>query len=538
MTGRASRACNGCRFRKVRCNGVQPCSQCEHLNLPCEFSAASAKRKPAVRGRLVAQLRDKGKNTSPTALAPATSISRIVDPRDAAHGGDTRFDSVPSPYNSTSSPYNSVSSPHHSEYPIDFFLGLVPDFEQVVYPVNPIISPAEMRIAIQNMHLSHEDAALVYAFAAVTINLTHTSWLQHGDTALQMTDLMHHSLASHRQADLDGAVHDGVVGELTITVKRATTCIFLEISMMAFKCVDRSFTILREAIAMIETLNLHLFNAEPGPEKHDICRRQRLYWEAFIHERFMTIISGKTSILRPLRTGFPFADPSIPPHVDLGFNRLIQLFAIIDDAFIAHWNAQQDPGLPVPGMTAQWIESKQAQLDQDEVSAAEAERALSASGRGSLTELQHADLFVTRLWLRTLVWQLALSQGLLRSAPPQNSHQGLSLHFPVQRVSSQLRNLVNRLGSVSSIGIHGSGILHKLFEITSTIADVLALPQGPGQRQEDARARMEDFVFLVKFLFNFERTQKEQREYLREKLEVLQPMYTVVNFADLAGSPS
>ncbi|KAH7161107.1 putative C6 transcription factor [Dactylonectria macrodidyma] len=512
MTGRTSRACNGCRFRKVRCNGSNPCSQCEHLNLACEFSTAPTKRKPAVRGRLVAQLRDKAKTTSPSDVSPPST------------GGDSRFDSA--------------SSPYSSDYPVDFFMGLVDDFERVVYPFNPVISPAEMRVAIENMHVSHQDAALVYSFAAVTINLTHTSWVVRGETAAQMTDLMHHAMTSHRQADLAGIVHDGVVGELSITVKRAVTCIFLEISMMAFKCIDRCFSILREAIGMVETLNTQLLNGECGADKSDICRRQRLYWEAFIHERFMTIVSGKRSILPPLRTGFPYTDPSIPPHVDLGFSRLIQLFYIIDDAFLAHWNAQQDPGLPAPTMTAQWIESKQAQLDQDEINAAEAERALSASGRGTLTEIQHADLFVTRLWMRTLVWQLALSQGLLRSAPPQTTHQGLSLHFPVERLSAQLRSLVNRLDSVASIGIHGSGIMHKLFEITSTIADVLALPQGPGQSQEDARARMEDFVFLVKFLFNFDRTQKQQREYLREKLEVLQPMYTVVDFADLAGSPT
>ncbi|KPM40723.1 hypothetical protein AK830_g5810 [Neonectria ditissima] len=532
MASRTTRACDGCRFRKVRCNGVHPCSQCEHLNLACEFSAMPSKRKPGVRGRLVAQLRDKAKTTSSaTSLAPAaatpasdTSLAAIMNPEDAPRFAEPGL--------------GSVSSPSSSDYTLDFFLDLLPEFEQVVYPVNPIITPAEMRLAIQNMHQSHEDAALVYAFATVTINLTQTSWTLHGDIAAQMTDLMHHTLASHRQADLAGCAHDGHLSELPVTVKRIMTCIFLEISMMAFKRVERSFTILREAISMIQTLKVHQFSADGTLTKADIACRQRLYWEAFIHERFMAIMAGQASILPPLSTGVPFADASIPAHVDLGFNRLIHLFLIMDDAFITHWTAQQDSRQPVPGVTAQWIESKQAQLDQDEANAVEAEGALRASGQGGLTELQHADLFVTRLWLRTLVWQLALSQGLLRSAPPRNTHEGLSLHFPVQRLSTQLRSLVSRLGSVASIGTHGSGILQKLFEITSTIADVLALPPGPSQSQEDARARMEDFIFLVKFLFSFERTQKEQRGYLREKLEVLQPLYTVVNFAELAGSPS
>ncbi|KAH6885213.1 putative C6 transcription factor [Thelonectria olida] len=526
MTARATRACDGCRFRKVRCNGVQPCSQCEHLNLKCDFSPAPTKRKPAVRGRLVAQLRDKARSSSSTPLAPApapTSIAGIVNQDDPSHGASHRS--------------ASVASSGSADYTKDFFLGLVPEFETVVYPVNPIISPDEMRVAIQNMHQSHEDAALVYAFAAVTINLARTSWTLHGDISAQITELVRHSLASHRQADVAEPANDGTLSELKISVKRALTCVFLEICQMAFKRLDRSFIILREAISMLQTLDLHLNSADGMTDKREICRFQRLYWEAFIHERFTNILGGHPCILPPLNTGLPFPDPSIPPHVDLGWTRLIELFLIMDDVFLSHWKAQQDPNCQVTNMTAQWIESKQAQLDQDEVDAAEAERKLSASGQGSLTELQLADIFITRLWLRTLVWQLALSQGLLRSAPPRDTHQGLSLHFPAARLSIQLRSLVSRLGSVASISTHGSGILQKLFEITSTIADVLALPQGAGQSQEEAKARMEDFIFLVKFLFSLERIQKKQRDYVREKLEVLQSMYTVVSFDELTGSP-
>jgi hypothetical protein len=66
---------------------------------------------------------------------------------------------------------------------------------------------------------------------------------------------------------------------------------------------------------------------------------------------------------------------------------------------------------------------------------------------------------------------------------------------------------------------------------------VLALPRGPGQTQEEARARVEDYLFLVRFIFGFERTQKHHREYLLEKLNALREMYTVVDFAGLAASP-
>ncbi|KAI5456475.1 hypothetical protein BGZ63DRAFT_366996 [Mariannaea sp. PMI_226] len=530
MTSRATRACDGCRFRKVRCNGVKPCSQCQHLNLACDFTLAPTKRKPAVRGRLVAQLRDKAKsnpNQSPSgslALAPSvTSIHGIMNP------------TIPE-----SSVPKGPAPRHPSHYPKDFFINLIPDYKDVVYPVNPVYSPDEIRMAIDNMHRSYEDAALVYAFGAVTIDLSQTSWTLHGDIAAQITDLVRLSLASHRQLDIAEVATDRALSELKVTIKRALTCVWIEITQMSFKRTRRSFTMLREGISMLQIMNLSLYTADGLTDKKDICRFQRLYWEAFIHERFGTIVVGHPCIMQPLDTGLPFPDPTIPPYVEVGFNRLIRLFLIMDSTFLAHWAAQQHPNkhqTPSMPLTAHWIESKQAELDRDEADAAEASQQLRGCGGQDITELQVADLFVTRLWLRTLVWQLALSQGLLRSVPAQNTHEGLSLHFPAQRLSMQLRTLVSRLKSDASVGTHGIGILQKLFEITTTIADVLALPQGAGQSQLEANARMEDFIFLVKFLFSFERIQKEQRNYVREKVEVLRSVYTDVNFEGLAGSP-
>jgi hypothetical protein len=123
--------------------------------------------------------------------------------------------------------------------------------------------------------------------------------------------------------------------------------------------------------------------------------------------------------------------------------------------------------------------------------------------------------------MRILVWQLALSQGLLQSTPPQNTHEGFSMHVPAHRLSTQLRNLVDRLKSFDSVALHGPGILAKLFEITTTVADVLALPVGAGEEQ-DAEARVEDFLFLVTFLLSFDRIHQNQRDYLKEKLSGLQ----------------
>lgn len=501
---RNARACDACRTRKVKCDGAQPCSQCLHFDVPCIISPPG-KRKNPIRGRLVAQVRGEAsefmqweERRSSTSATPAdrqypvTSIAGIVN-----HGSD-----MPD---------------------TQFLLDLLPDFERVVYPPNPIFSCGEIREVIANMHDSHEDTALVWAYASVTTFLTQTSEIIHKGVSNQVEDMLRCSLEAHRRVDLGIGLDGRMTQEAPVSIKRIVTCMFLETSCMAFKSLERSFAFLREAITMIQVLKAR----QPPLEGYEKARFERIYWEAYIHERFLTISAGYPSILSPLSTGFPDTDPSVPSYIVLGFNRLIYLFNIVDSPFLIYWQELQEGRGINSDITAQWIESKQAELDEDEAGAAEADRELRESGCGGLTGFQLADLFVTRLWLRTIVWQLALSKGLLSSTPAENTHEGLSLQFPA-RLSNQLRNLVSRLDSVASVDTQGSGIIQKLFEITSTIADVLALPLGYGQPKREMKAQVEDFIFLVKWLFQFERIRGQQKNYLGEKVSVLQELYPVV----------
>ncbi|KAM0331501.1 hypothetical protein ACHAQA_003178 [Verticillium albo-atrum] len=371
---------------------------------------------------------------------------------------------------------------------------------------------------------SFEDAALVYAFGATTAFLTQTADAMHGDAATQMNDLLQYSLEAHRRVDLRPDSFVRLDEALVVTNKRIMTCIYLEIAMMAFKLYDRSFSHLREAITMIQVVQARQ-RGEQAIQGIELITFQRLYWEVYIHERFLTIASGFPSILPPLKTGVPLRDPIIPAHIQFGFDRITQLFIILDDVFLSHWDGRDDMATKI---TIDWIESKQVQLDQHEINTAESERGLRFSGHDGFTELQHADLFITRLWIRTLLWQLALSKGFLRSAS-SNAHVGLSLQFPALRLTTQLRSLVSRLDSIASISTQGSGILQKLFEITSTIADVLAVSVHQGNMD----SHIDDFLYIAKFLVNFERMRDKHRVYLQEKMDTLRRSYPGLPFSPL-----
>lgn len=487
MNAKTSKACDGCRLRKVKCNGQKPkCQQCEHLNLACNFSAPKNRRQ-IVRGSRLAQLK------SPKDQQGATAQANPIAPSPAARELDIDL----------------VHSRLHSG---EFFYSLLEDYESVVFPVNPVIPRTEVVDAIRSMDRDAGDSAFVYAYAAVTINLARVSTrdAHNGDVIADIADLMALSSAARARAEAAESL-TRTVG-VVASVRKIMTCIFLEICLMAFKKYERAFVVLREAISMIQMLEARDRKGgfRDGRNDADVARRQRLYWEAFVHERFLTIMTSYPSILPPLRTGLPLRDPTIPAHVNVGFTRIIKLFLIIDDDLLRHWMAQGDAEVDRPEMTAAWIEYKQQQLDDDEHDAEDDEKA-------GLTELQVADLFITRLWLRTLIWQLAMSRCLLSSSLRPSAHEGLSLAFPAQRLSTQLQNLLRRLESQTSITVHGSGILEKLFEITNTIVDVVTVVSSPGRGKNP----VQDLVPLLKMLLSFERVDPVQKTILGAKMDAL-----------------
>jgi hypothetical protein len=99
--------------------------------------------------------------------------------------------------------------------------------------------------------------------------------------------------------------------------------------------------------------------------------------------------------------------------------------------------------------------------------------------------------------------------------PAENQSESLSLSLPL-RLSSELRQFLAHM-SHEDVGIHGSGILNKLFEITNTIADVVIhLPQAS---TSDTLQRVDDILALKRFLFSFDRIERIHKTIMMEKME-------------------
>lgn len=392
-----------------------------------------------------------------------------------------------------------------SNYDASFFLDFLTDYRHNVFPFNPIIPEKEIRECISLMHAGRERCSFLYAYAAVTINLTKTGPMHTPEVSNQISYLI------GKSAEL----RETFVSNSEITCRSIMTSMFLHNCLMSLRKYDLAFFYIREAITMILLMRIDDVAVMSKLDVHERARRQRLYWEAWIHERFLAIIDYRYVVLPPLSTGLPEFDSSLPPGLYEGFTQIIELFTLLDEQFMRNWLLMaSDPAST--DVTAAWIEQKHSELeDKDPASPVSLP---SSHSTASLSDMQQADLIITRHWLRTLLWQMAMSKCLLSS---NTQKEFMSLLFPV-RVSSQLRHLITSF-SRENIEVHGSGILQKLFEITDTIANVIIhVPAAPLENTTD---RVEDFLFLIDFLFSFPRFASKLRQILMERLETLQQLF-------------
>ena len=168
----------------------------------------------------------------------------------------------------------------------------------------------------------------------------------------------------------------------------------------------------------------------------DNIRKRRLYWLLFATERAYALQRHRPiSLHATIELPSPHEDPT-EPNAITGFLHLINLFRPFDDTFIGLWNkARNDCSTP-------WRAHLQKQLT----------AALPA--RLNVTKSQEADLRTTQQWLRTMVWQLSITNGYLSSS---SSDSSMTFQYPVEIA----RDLVDDLKELplTSMEVHGIGLV-------------------------------------------------------------------------------
>jgi len=181
--------------------------------------------------------------------------------------------------------------------------------------------------------------------------------------------------------------------------------------------------------------------------------REVIHSVCFMFDILMLIRAYALQRHRPLTLQRTIDLPSVSPNdsdagIISGFLDLVSLFQNFDDNFVSLWNVSSRTA-SLPYSTPEAISASANQL-----SALQAILATSIPDVGKRTEVQQADLLISRQWLKTMVWQLCVTKGLLSSSSREES---MSLDFPV----TIARDVVSasRILGREAFEPHGPGIV-------------------------------------------------------------------------------
>lgn len=451
----------------MKCSGGDICTECGHLNIRCAYTPRAPKLKTrSRRGAVISQFKQSvAQSTHPPTTSTATSTARKADQETNRDAG--------------------------LKHTKTFFLDLIPNYEASVFPPHPIIHSEDLRKHIERLDDDQESKAFVYAAGAVSFSLSPDGKQWTPQAASQTRDLIDIARSLCRPVDVSSKS----------SVIAIMTALFIHHCLYDLGEPQSAFLYARHALSMLELLRIRETAYDTsGPQMEGRIRR-RLYWLLFIQERFLAISEYKNTVLLPL----PFIDeqaPDLSASIDRYFSRLIKLFTLVDTTFVHGWLTQNNESNQHT-ISADWVKTKSREILRD---AEEAEH-----DRDTLDSMQLADLTITRHWLATHVWRIAMSTGHLRSLA---SEESMSLFFPVQ-LADRLRQEVTTY-SFESIEIHGTGIAQKLFELSDTLADlVLHVPAASLGEYAD---HIDLLVFLLRVTFRSAMLDGTRKAILEDKL--------------------
>ncbi len=237
----------------------------------------------------------------------------------------------------------------------------------------------------------------------------------------------------------------------TPTLESVQTSLFLFACYFGLDKHNKAWYHLREATTLAQIVGMQDEPSYLAGDSVDSVMKRRLYWLLFITERAYALQRH-----RPLTLHATIELPSVDEDpaerkIINGFRYMINLFRPFDDTFIGLWNKARND------CSTAWLAQLQQQLSD------------ALPKRLHSTETQTADIVTSQQWLRTMVWQLSITNGYLSSTSPNSS---MTFKYPIE-IAKDLMTDVSLL-SQQALEVHGIGLIEKLFDVACTVTDVIA----------------------------------------------------------------
>lgn len=380
---------------------------------------------------------------------------------------------------------------------------LICDYMENMYPFYPVVDQDEVQVCYSSLQTDASSAAFIYALAAATIAWTHCRVVSDAKASGNIEDLIARSLQSSGSTMDPG--HPSVI--------TAMTPLLIQIALASLGRREAAWFHLRQACTLVQLLNYHDARCETILDLHETSRRQRLYWMALIHERFLSVRLGLPAMLGPMPSP-PSPDPRLPENIQHSFSLICRMFQLMDADFFTRWLS---PGEDQDGstQTLEWISNAQTELDKIAVT--------DSNNATILSDKQTADIVITQLWMHVLFWQLAIRTCPL---PSDARDMCLSLRFPL-RLTRHLARTIRTLAK-EDIESHGASMVHKLLELLIAIVDVVNIAGLDSYHQGENV--LSDLELLIFFIVGLDRLDERQKELLHLKLDQLSSRHPSLSY--------
>ncbi|KKK11853.1 hypothetical protein P175DRAFT_0343013 [Aspergillus ochraceoroseus IBT 24754] len=430
------KACDGCKVRKIRCGGGQPCHSCINARVKCTYLRAHQRRGPQKLRPMTKFLIEQAQGTGST--------------HSAQMAGDAGDDDVRSTQSERSRiPVNVLASPLYI-------------YHAHMYPVWPIVDVENILFTLQQDgdNQDYETYALAAAVAAGTIAQLRLGEDCLADQLVSADTFAQECMKARRFCDYRSRVN----------LNNVRTAFFLHVYYENMESGgSESLLYLREAISLAQMMYLHreASYAAYAPEEQQI--RRRVLWLLYITERGVCILH-KLPIVLKTDIATPQLDASADPQVLPAFLKLLALFTMFEQSRMFeiledHHLGTQSAQAAVNSLDARFVDLLHGGLrDGSPISE-------------HISDVQRADLCVTWHWMRILLWKALSKQSVTGQLSAQSP---VSPFFPVL-VAKELLNIVSQLPR-TALEAHGLGMEMKLYEVANSLADAVislaVLPQS------------------------------------------------------------
>ncbi|KAF2867219.1 hypothetical protein BDV95DRAFT_631340 [Massariosphaeria phaeospora] len=448
------RACDSCHRRKVKCIGEpnNSCKNCVSAGLACTYNAIPQKKGPkGSRAKVLSELRETQRHTYfPTGF-----------PSDLGFEANTL-------------PNSFARTP--GLLPLGLVESCIHFFFSTVYLSQPILHRQHAQDIVTNIEQSTEAYCMIAALCAYVMiqsNMTVPPNLLPRPEFIHMSNisvghvLLEESVRVRKGFDyLDDPTHLSVIT-----------------SWLYYGCYsalgrdNTAWSFLREATTQAQLMGLHdeeTYKNDPL----DMSRRRTLYWLLFVAERTHALHKHRPITLYPTIHLPSLEEGPSDRAIATGLSLLINMFRPVDDIFVGLWNkvhTQANPGR---------IAQLQARLSEV------------LPGYLECTEPQAVELRVTQQWLRMMVWQLCVSQGLVSSVA---ADPAMTFKYPLE-ISRDMLAMMQQFPQ-QAIEVHGVGLIEKLFDIACCLIDVVAcIPFSPNSLALGPREHVSHFLTLFSAL--------------------------------------